>query len=129
MQEQSTTPSQTEATLATINRFNEAFKRHDVPAIMALMTADCLFEGTYPAPDGQNYRGQAAVQAFWIELFNSTAQSRFETEEIFACGNRSVMRWVYHWVGKDGVSGHVRGVDVFRVTDGLVAEKLSYVKG
>jgi hypothetical protein len=25
--------------------------------------------------------------------------------------------------------GHVRGVDVFAVRDGLVAEKLSYVKG
>ncbi len=25
--------------------------------------------------------------------------------------------------------GHVRGVDVFRVRDGKVAEKLSYVKG
>ena len=26
-------------------------------------------------------------------------------------------------------AGHVRGVDVFRVAGGLVAEKLSYVKG
>jgi len=26
-------------------------------------------------------------------------------------------------------SGHVRGVDVFRVRDGRVAEKLCYVKG
>jgi len=35
---------------------------------------------------------------------------------------------VYSWV-KDGTRGHVRGVDVFRVRAGLVAEKLSYVKG
>ena len=28
-----------------------------------------------------------------------------------------------------GTKGHVRGVDVFRVKDGLISEKLSYVKG
>lgn len=129
MLEQSTTQSQTEATLTTIERFNEAFNRHDVPAVMALMTEDCLFEGTNPAPDGQYYRGQAPVWAFWEELFSSTAHSNFESEEIFATGDRAVVRWVYHWIGKDGAPGHVRGVDVFRVKDGQVAEKLSYVKG
>jgi hypothetical protein len=35
-----------------------------------------------------------------------------------------VARWRYEWG-----DGHVRGVDVFRVRDGLVAEKLAYVKG
>jgi ketosteroid isomerase-like protein len=32
------------ATLATIERFNTAFNNHDVPAIMSLMTDDCVFE-------------------------------------------------------------------------------------
>ena len=39
------------------------------------------------------------------------------------------VRWIYRWVDGDGKPGHVRGVDVFRVRDGKVAEKLSYVKG
>jgi hypothetical protein len=30
---------------------------------------------------------------------------------------------------KEGKPGHVRGVDIFRVRDGKLAEKLSYVKG
>jgi len=55
-------------------------------------------------------------------------QARFETEEIFAAGDRCVVWWTYHWV-KEGKPGHVRGVDIFRVQDGKVAEKLSYVKG
>jgi ketosteroid isomerase-like protein len=119
----------TQETLATIERFNEAFNRHDVAAVMALMTEDCLFEGTNPAPDGQIYRGQAAVRAFWIELFNATAYSNFEAEEIFANGDRAVVRWIYRWIGKDGAPGHVRGVDIFKVSNGQVSEKLSYVKG
>jgi hypothetical protein len=35
-----------------------------------------------------------------------------------------VQCWRYDWDG-----GHVRGIDVFTVRDGLVAEKLAYVKG
>jgi SnoaL-like domain len=48
----------------------------------------------------------------------------FETEEMIDAGDRVVVRWRYSWG-----SGHVRGIDVFTVRDGLVAQKLSYVKG
>jgi hypothetical protein len=34
----------TAATVATIERFNDAFDRHDVAAVMALMTEDRVFE-------------------------------------------------------------------------------------
>jgi hypothetical protein len=44
-------------------------------------------------------------------------------------GERCVMRWNYSWVDAAGQKGHVRGVDVFRVRDNLILEKLSYVKG
>ena len=118
----------TEQALATIHRFNEAFNRHDADAVMALMTEDCVFDNTRPPPDGERMVGQAAVRAFWVELFRRSPQARFETEEIFAAGDRCVVRWTYHWV-KEGKPGHVRGVDIFRVQDGKVAEKLSYVKG
>jgi hypothetical protein len=48
---------------------------------------------------------------------------------MFAAGARCVVRWRYGWQGPDGAPGHVRGVDVLRVRDGKVVEKLSYVKG
>jgi hypothetical protein len=41
--------------------------------------------------------------------------------------DRCVVRWIYHWI-RDGEPGHVRGVDVFRLRDGPIAEKLSTVK-
>jgi len=119
----------TKSTLEAIQRFNDAFNRHDVDAVMAAMTEDCVFENTYPPPDGERYEGQAAVRAFWERFFTSSPQATFETEDIFACGDRCVVRWLYRWVEQDGKRGHVRGVDVFRVRDGKVAEKLSYVKG
>lgn len=116
------------AVRAVIERFNQAFNDHDVDAIMANMTDDCVFENTRPAPDGTRIVGEAAMRAHWTEFFERSPQARFETEELFASGDRCVVRWVYHWV-REGKAGHVRGVDVFRVRDGKVAEKLSYVKG
>jgi len=115
-------------TLETVERFNAAFNRHDVDALMLCMTHDCVFENTRPAPDGARLVGQAAVRSFWEEFFARSPQARFDTEEFFAAGDRCVVRWIYHWV-RDGKAGHVRGVDVFRVRDGQVAEKCSYVKG
>jgi ketosteroid isomerase-like protein len=115
-------------TLEAVTRFNDAFNRHDVDAIMALMTADCVFENTRPAPDGTRIEGHDPVRAFWEQFFRNSPHARFETEDIFSAGDRCVVRWTYHW-RKEGGPGHVRGVDVFRVRDGKVAEKFSYVKG
>lgn len=112
-----------------VQEFNQALNRRDVDAMMRRMTPDCVFENTYPPPDGTRYEGQAAVRAFWAAFFRSAAETRIETEEIFALGDRCVMRWTYHWRDPQGQTGHVRGVDVYRLRDGLIAEKLSYVKG
>ena len=115
---------QTAVTLAAVARFNAAFDRHDVDGVMAAMTDDCVFENTGPAPDGERYVGAAAVRAVWQRFFEANPHATFEVEDQFAAGERCVVRWRYSWG-----SGHVRGVDIFHVRDGRVAEKLSYVKG
>jgi uncharacterized protein (TIGR03083 family) len=109
--------------LSAVQRFDAAFGAQDVDAIMAAMTPDCVFEDTTP-PDGGRHRGAAAVRAAWEKLFAGSPAGVFTTEEIVVAGDRVVTRWCY-----DFGSGHVRGVDLFTVRDGLVAEKLSYVKG
>jgi ketosteroid isomerase-like protein len=121
--------AETAATLEAVRRFNAAFGRRDVDAVMTLMTEDCVFENTCPPPDGERHVGQAAVRRCWERFFRESPAATFETEEIFAAGPRCVVRWLYRWRNADGSAGHVRGVDVLRVRDGRVAEKLSYVKG
>jgi ketosteroid isomerase-like protein len=125
-----TRPAEAEAaeTMAAVERFNDAFGRHDVAAIMAAMTDDCVFESTSP-PDGRRFEGQAAVRSAWESFFRSSPDAAFETEEMFAAGAHCVVRWRYQWVDPQGQAGHIRGVDLFLVRDGKVAEKLAYVKG
>lgn len=117
-----------QATLATTEAFHAAFNRHDVGAIMALMSDDCVFENTFPSPDGTRVEGHEAVRRTWEELFRDSPHAHFAVEELFAAGDRAVVRWRYSW-GEAPDSGHVRGVDIMRVRNGHVTEKLSYVKG
>jgi ketosteroid isomerase-like protein len=115
-------------TIAAVERFNEAFNRHDVNAVMAAMTEDCIFENTNPVPDGKRFTGAAEVKAYWEKFFTNNPDAKFETEEIFAAGDRCVVLWIYRKT-RDGQPWHLRGVDVFKVRNGKVAEKFSYVKG
>src|SRR5262245_27889166 len=121
--------SKIESAMRLVLEFNEAFNRHDVAGMMKLMSEDCVFENTNPAPDGTRYAGKESVTQFWQDFFRESPQAHIDIEEIFGMGNRCIMRWKYSWVDGDGKSGHVRGVDVFQVKDGLISEKLSYVKG
>ena len=112
-----------------VRAFNEALNRHDLASMLDHLTEDTIFENTSPAPDGSRYVGRDAVSAFWQEFFNASTGAHIEAEEVFACRDRCVMRWRYEWRGLDGTSGHMRGIDVYRVRGALIAEKLSYVKG
>ena len=115
-------------TRAVIERFDEAFNRHDTEAVASLLTDDTVFEDTSPAPDGKRLEGKTAVIEFWRGWFARNPDAQFETEEIIVSGDRAVVRWVYHKV-RNGQPWHLRGVDVFVVREGKVAAKLAYVKG
>ena len=106
-----------------IEQFGATWRAHDLPAALAMLTEDCVFDATGPGPDGTRHVGPDAIGQAWQPIFDDP-DSLFDAEETFAAGDRVVQRWRYSWAG-----GHVRGVDVFRLRDGLVAEKLSYVKG
>ena len=109
--------------LEVVEAFGAAWGAHDLDATLALVTDDCVFEATGPAPDGVRHVGTEAVRSAWKEIFADT-KSHFEAEETFCADDRVVQRWRYSWD-----DGHVRGVDLFKVRNGKVAEKLSYVKG
>lgn len=118
-----------ESAMRVVIDFNAACNRHDVDGMMRLMSDDCVFDNTEPAPDGTVYAGKEAVTAFWRDFFRGSPSAHFDVEEMFGLGERCIVRWKYNWVDAAGRPGHVRGVDVFRVTGGLIREKLSYVKG
>jgi len=121
--------SRLESAIRVVLEFNEAFNRHDVAGMMQLTSDDFVFENTYPAPDGAAYSGKEEVTRFWQEFFRQSPHAHIEIEEIIGFGTRCIVRWRYEWVDVAGKKGYVRGVDIFRVKNGFICEKLSYVKG
>ena len=121
--------SKIESAIRTVLAFNEAFNRHDVAGMMQLMSDECVFENISPAPDGTVYSGKAALTRFWQDFFHESPHAHIEVEEVFGLGERCVMRWRYDWGDVKEEKGHVRGVDIFRVRDGFIHEKFSYIKG
>jgi len=121
--------SRIETGIRTVLDFNDAFNRHDIPGMMKLMSKDCVFENTSPAPDGTRYSGKEEITRFWEQFFRASPQAHIEIEDAFGLGFHCLMRWKYEWVDSAGAKGHVRGVDVFKFKEGLICEKLSYVKG
>ena len=113
----------TSQSVSVVTAFGAAWAAHDLDKALSMTTDDCLFGSTGPAPDGLQHKGRDAIRQAWQPIFADT-DSRFEVEESIAFGDRVVERWVYSWNG-----GHIRGVDVFKVRDGKVSEKLAYVKG
>jgi len=109
--------------LKVVEVFGATWADHDLDAALSYVTDDCIFDSTAPSPDGTRCVGKKAIREAWQPIFDDTS-SRFEEEETFAAGDRVVQRWRYTWDG-----GHIRGVDVFKIRDGKVAEKFSYVKG
>ena len=127
-QEEPPMTDSSDATVAAVDRFNDAFNRHDVDAVMAAMTDDCVFESTSP-PSGQRFEGQDQVRAAWEEFFAASPTAHFDGEDVIATGDRCTVQWRYTWTNDDGSTSALRGVDVLRVRDGKVAEKFAYVKG
>jgi ketosteroid isomerase-like protein len=60
----------------TIERFHEALNRRDLDALGDLITDDCVFEATSPAPDGTRHVGRHAVLRVAEMPFNLVFEAR-----------------------------------------------------
>jgi ketosteroid isomerase-like protein len=111
-----------------VQAFNDATNRHDIDAMLALVSDDILFESTAP-PDGERLVGKSSVRQVWEGIFRESPNARVETEDLIVCADRCIALVCYVFDHENPDAGHVRAVDVLRVEHGKISEKLSYVKG
>lgn len=120
--------SRVEEPLRVALAFGQAFNRHDVVGMAALLSEGCVLESAglpwiRGAPPAGVYRGRQAIGRYWQDLFEKAPEAQIEIEEAFGLGFRCVARW--RCLGE----ASRRGVEIFQVRDGLICEELSYVKG
>lgn len=117
-----------ESAMRVALEFNKAFTRHDISVMNGLISDECILESSSPAPDGEVYKGREAVARYWLELFHNSPDVRREIEEIFSTGFRCILRWKSSHLDGSGIKQVVKGVDIFRVEDGLITEILTYTR-
>ena len=117
------------ALLTLLDRFADAWNRHDLGALMSMMTDDCVFEASAgPQVNGQRSQGQEAVRAAFAAVFEAFPDARWTNPRHFIAGTRAVSEWTFTGTHKDGKRVEVNGCDLFTLRDGKIVVKNSFRK-
>jgi steroid delta-isomerase-like uncharacterized protein len=112
-----------------LDRFAEAWNRHDLDALMSMMTDDCVFAASAgPDVDGQRSEGRQAVRAAYAAVFEACPDAHWANPRHFIAGDRGVSEWTFTGTQKDGRRVEVNGCDLFTFREGRIAVKNSYRK-
>jgi len=118
------------ATVALLEAFAEAYNRHDVDAIMRLMTEDCVFQSYFgPEACGERFAGAERVRERVVAGLAEFPDATWRDVRHFACGDRGVSEWIFRGTRRGG--GEVierQGCDVFTLRDGRIHVKDTHHK-
>lgn len=106
----------------TVVGYMQACNTGDVPALEAAFTDDVVAYFIDIAP----VRGRTLLAQFWEKVHRLTG-ARWTCDRVIAHGDDVVVEWTEMWTPK-GASGPVlsRGVDLFELRDGRIAEIRQY---
>jgi len=116
--------------LALLDAFADAYNRHDVEGIMALMTEDCVFLSYFgPEACGERFAGRASVRRRVAAGLADFPDARWDPVSHFVSGNRGVSEWTFRGTRR-GTTEPIerRGLDVFTFRDGKIQTKDTYQK-
>jgi steroid delta-isomerase-like uncharacterized protein len=115
--------------LDLLERFADAWNRHDLDALMSMMTDDCVFDASAgPQASGQRSRGPVAVRAAYAAVFDAFPDAHWAGARHFIAGDRGVSEWTFTGTRRDGRRVEVAGCDLFTFQDGKIAIKNSFRK-
>jgi steroid delta-isomerase-like uncharacterized protein len=104
-----------------IERYNDAWNRHDVDAIVAMHAPDFVFENHTA---GERAEGEAARDHI-AQIFRNWPDLRFRARRIYVREGLVVNEWTA-MARRDGKRIEWDGVDVFPFEDGLIKRKDVY---
>jgi ketosteroid isomerase-like protein len=118
-----------EVSVAFLEAFTDAWNRHDIDALMAAMTDDCVFEAA-GGPDvcGTRYQGREAVRAGFAQAWATFPDAQWQSGRHFVCGDRGVSEWRFTGTRRDGTHIDANGCDIFTFRDGRIAVKNAFRK-
>jgi steroid delta-isomerase-like uncharacterized protein len=115
--------------LALLDAFAEAYNRHDIEALLAMVTEDCVFDmAAGPEPWGLRHQGKPALREALGWAWHHWPDARWEEAVHVVAGDRGFSEWVFRGTDAEGRVTEARGVDLFVLRDGRIARKDTYRK-
>ena len=112
-----------------LTAFADAWNRHDVDALMSMMTPDGVFEASSGNDvDGERHEGYEAVRDAYAAVFAQYPDAHWGGARHFVRGDRGVSEWTFTGTLKDGKRVEVNGCDLFTFRSGKIAVKNSFRK-
>lgn len=112
-----------------LHAFAAAWNRHDVDAVMSMMTADCVFAASAgDAVNGERHEGQSAVRAAFASVLAQYPDAHWGGARHFVVGDRGVSEWTFTGTGREGGRIEVNGCDLFTFQGGKIVIKNSFRK-
>jgi steroid delta-isomerase-like uncharacterized protein len=112
-----------------LQAFADAWNRHDIDALMSMMTTDCVFEASGGnAVNGERHEGQQAVRAAYTAVFEQYPDAHWGNARHLVTGGRGVSEWTFTGTLESGKRVEVNGCDLFTLRDGKIAIKNSFRK-
>jgi ketosteroid isomerase-like protein len=106
-------------------QFAEAWRQHNVPALLELLTEDAVYAASVGPEPGTTYRGHDEIAAGFVLMFAHDEGGDATQEVAATVGDTAVTKWTY--IFED--SGRAQyGVDLWRFRDGKISCKDAYRK-
>lgn len=100
---------------AAVEAYLAAIHGRDRSAFLELFTDDVVAWDPYP---GTRFAGPEGVVQWWDTMIAPMSRIAFDVQDLHVCGDRGVMVWSTTSSFDGGEEIHLKGVDVFTVTDG-----------
>lgn len=116
-------------TVDMLAEFAAAWNRHDIDALMAFMSEDCVFE-TVGGPErwGARYSGREAVRAAFEAAWKNFPDAQWNNGRHWVAGERGVSECTFTGTAADGSRVEADMVDVFTFQDGKIRVKNAFRK-
>lgn len=107
----------------------DAFNRHDLKAVLSLMTDDVVFEGAAGSEAfGARFIGHDAVGAAFEGVWKTFPDVQWANDSHFVSDGLGVSQWTLVGTREDGYRIEADGVDLFTFRDGKIASKKAFRK-
>ena len=114
------TASEVEALIA---RYNAAWNRQDLEQICSLHADEIVFHNHTA---GEAVEGAAGVREHIAGIFSRWPDMQFRARRLYARDDFAVCEWTASATAPDGRALEWDGVDLFPISDGLIARKDVY---